>query len=510
MATSTGRPRLIELLGSLSLATDLATGQPMGHAIRTCLLSARIAEELGCGEEKVRHVRHVALLRFLGCTADASESARDVGGDDISFNRAMADVLNGSMSQAAMTMVKSIGVGLPPIQRAVLVAHGLMDTRSTEVGLASHCEVATMLAVRLRLEVPVVEALGHAYERWDGGGFPDKLEGEEVPLEIRICAVARDLDLAAQARENPTELLEARKGKAYDPAVVDAVFALPETRVPEARWEALLETEPDPVQRLDDLDETLEVMADFADLKSPWTRGHSREVALLAESAGKLAGFEDSQTENLRQAALVHDLGRVGVENGIWDKAGELSLDEWEKVRLHTYLTHRVLSRCEALGSLATIAARHHERVDGSGYHSQIDKRTLSQTDLILAAADVYVALTSDRPHRSAYTLDEAEEILLTEVDEQHLDRKAATHVLAAARGESHPPIEEYPSGLTDREVQVLRLIARERTNRQMAEELYISPKTVGRHVENIYAKIGVSTRAGAAVFAMENSLIGG
>ena len=510
MAISTSRPRLIELLGSLSVATDVATGQPMGHAIRTCLLSARIADQLGCDAEQSRHIQQVALLRFLGCTAEVSESARAVGGDEISFNRAMGSAISGSQGEIVKTAMKTIGSGQGALRRAGLIARELMDSNGAKRALTAHCEVAAMLASRLGLDAPVIHALGHAYERWDGAGFPEGLEGEAIPIEVRVSTLARDVDLAVRAGDDLEELLGRRRGKGHDPKIVDVVLGLPTGALPEAEWDALLAMEPMPLRELEDVDEALEVVADFADLKSPWTRGHSRQVADLAAAAGRLAGLGDGNLETLRRAGLLHDVGRVGVENGIWDKPGQLSLDEWEKVRLHPYLTDRILSRCETLRVLGRTASRHHERVDGSGYHGQIEGGALALSDLILGAADVYAALTSDRPHRIAYTPAKAENIMLTEVAARHLDEQAVGHVLAAAKGETSGPIEENPGGLTDREVEVLRLIARERTNRQMADELYISPKTVGRHVENIYTKIGVSTRAGAAIYAMENGLTAG
>lgn len=506
--TLTGRLRLTELLASLSLATDLGTGQPLGHGLRTCLLAVRLAEQLGCDAEGLRSVQQVSLLRFVGCTADASETAQAVGGDEISFNATMAFVLNGASAEPLVPMWRAVGPGEPPGRRLRLLAGMLADRNGPARSMAAHCEVATMLARRLALAERVVHALDHAYERWDGNGLPEGLTEEAVPLEIRICSVARDIDLAVQRGEDPVDLLQRRRGKGYDPRVVDAFARLPDP-LPEASWEALLEQEPGPVAYVDDLDGALTVMADFADLKSPWTRGHSRRVADLAEAAALEGGLGPEEAGDLRRAALVHDLGRVGVENGIWDKPGPLSVDEWEKVRLHPYLTHRVLSRCEALKALGESASRHHERLDASGYHHQAGGDLLSVEDRVLAAADVLEALTSARPHRGAFTLEEALEVMEEECDAGRLDREATACVAVAAGGEMERPAAANPGGLTDREVEVLALIAAGKTNRQMAEELFISPKTVGRHVENIYVKIGVSTRAGAAVYAMEHDLVG-
>jgi len=249
-------------------------------------------------------------------------------------------------------------------------------------------------------------------------------------------------------------------------------------------------------------------MADFVDLKSPWTRGHSRRVAKLAGDAALVAGFGQRVASHLSQAALVHDLGRVGVENGIWDKPATLSTDEWEKVRMHPYLTDRILSRCPAMAGLGEIASSHHERMDGSGYHRHSTADHLSRETRILAAADVFVALGSDRPYRGAFSQGDALAIIRDEVADGRLDREAVSCVVTAAGGAVGDLRSVNPEGLTEREVEVLRLMAGGLTNRQMGDRLFISPKTVGRHVENIYLKIGVSTRAGAAVYAMERRLL--
>ena len=302
-------------------------------------------------------------------------------------------------------------------------------------------------------------------------------------------------------------LLHERRAHASDPGVVDAFSALGGWTA-EADWDAVLEDEPKPEQRATDLDLVLEVMADFADLKSSWTRGHSRRVSRLASSAAEKAGLGIEEVETIRRCGLIHDLGRVGVENGIWDKAGPLSVDEWEKVRLHTYLTERILSRCVALRPLAETASRHHERLDGSGYHRQLTGLQLTSADQILAAADMWDALTTDRPHRVASGIEDAADTMHRATKDGQLNAEAMSHVLAVAGARTVSVSGSRPTGLTDREVEVLRLITKELTNKQMAQELFISPKTVGRHVENIYAKIGVSTRAGAAIYAMEHGLI--
>ncbi len=492
--------RLTELLASASLATDLGTGQPLGHALRTCTIAVALAEDLGCSPEEIRTVHQFALLRFLGCTADSAETAAAVGGNDMAFFGAMAPVVMGSTREMVGRTFRTVGARRLP---GALKGGG--------ASLASHCEVAVMLAARSGLDEPVVDALGHAYERWDGKGFPEGLAGDAVPLAVRIVVVARDVDLAVALGESPGAWTTRRSAKAYDPAVCAAFDRVGVAVLGELgdsdEWEAALACEPAPAAVVGPagLDAVLTAFADFADLKSPWTRGHSRKVAALAEEAGRFAGLDDAAGADLRRAGLVHDLGRVAIENGIWDKPGPLTTAEWERVRLHPYYTERILSRCGPLAAFREAASSHHERLDGSGYHRALAAEAQSRECRLLAAADVFAALTAERPHRPALPEDEAARSLEAQ---SGLDADAVACVLAAAGKRQAPRLERWPAGLTDREVEVLRLIARGRSNRDVAAALVVSPKTVGRHVENLYRKIGVRSRAAAAVFAMEHDLL--
>jgi HD-GYP domain-containing protein (c-di-GMP phosphodiesterase class II) len=509
----TGTLRLAELLASVSLATDLGTGQPLGHALRTCTIATALAGELGCDAEEARTVHQFALLRFLGCTSDAAETAAQVGGDDRAYNAAMAPVFMGSGRQLLGRHVRSVAPGRPALRRAALVARGLADPNGAQRSLATHCEVGAMLARRAGLAAPVVDALAHAYERWDGKGYPEQLSGDAIPLAVRVVVTARDADLAARLGTDPRAWLRERRGRAYDPTVVDAFERVGREALAGLdgadEWELALAAEPSPAATVghDTLDPVLTAFADFADIKSPWIRGHSRTVASLAEAAGSHAGLDETVCGRLRHAGLVHDLGRVAVENGIWDKPGPLTTPEWERVRLHPYYTERILARCGALGSLVQPASSHHERVDGSGYHRSLAADALSPPERILAAADVFAALTAERPHRPALRDDEAAAVLEDEAGAT-LDADSVACVLAAAGRRGAPSRPRRPADLTEREVEVLRLIARGRSNREVAERLVISRKTVGRHVENVYAKIGVSSRAAAALFAMEHGLL--
>lgn len=361
-----------------------------------------------------------------------------------------------------------------------------------------------MLAQRLNMDRGVIAALRHVYERWDGKGYPAGVSGDEIPIEARIVAVAGDADLLDA---DAAETISRRSGKGYDPDVVSAWREVGMNWA-EADWEETMNAEPEPMAYTHDLDSALTVMADFVDLKSTWTRGHSRNVAELAVGAAVAAGLPESDVRDLRRAGWVHDLGRVGVENGIWDKPGLLSSFEWEKVMIHPYLTGRILNRCRALRGLEALATSHHERIDGSGYHHRWTGDQLSPAARILAAADVFDALRSDRPHRAALDWEGAVGAIGEEVETGHLDPEAVAFVISGAGGEIDAFEPPNPGGLTDRELEVLTLIATGLTNRAAGEALFISTKTVGRHVENIYSKIGVSTRAGAAIYAMEHDLL--
>jgi len=507
--------RLAELTMALSLATDLGTGQPLEHGLRTCWLSLKTAESMALDAPTRSCVYYTALLRFVGCTSDATDTAVLSGGDDLAFNAAMAPMLMAQPGEGMRYFVRHVAQELPVHRRIGRVVQALTDPSGSSRSLAQHCEVGARLASRLGLGDSVTRSLAHAYERWDGKGDPAGLAGEEVPVAVRIVTVARDAEIWAHLAGWATaaHVLAGRRGHGYDPAVVDVVRAGGErwlTEMADDGCAAVLAAEPDPVAGIgvDGLDRLLTAVADFTDLKSPWLRGHSTGVADLVATAAQIAGLPDPDVEALRQAALVHDVGRVGVPNGIWDHPGPLTAQQWEHVRLHPYLTERVLRRCSLLAGVADLASRHHERVDGSGYHRRCTARELDLNARLLAAADAYHAMTEDRPYRRALSAPAAAAQLTDGLRAGRFGRTEVDAVLAAAGQADRRARVAHPAGLTDREVQVLRLIARGRANKQVAAALGVSPKTVGRPVEHVYAKAGVTTRAGATLFAMEHGLL--
>jgi HD-GYP domain-containing protein (c-di-GMP phosphodiesterase class II) len=503
--------RLAELVASMSLATDLGLGQPMEHVLRSCVLALRIAEDLELDEAERAVVYYVALLAWLGCHADSHEQSAWFGDDiELRADRHLADELGVGF------MLSHVGRGEPAPRRALRLGSLLASGRHAVVTMeTTHCVLAGVFAMRLGLGVEVRDGLQHVFERWDGKGTPAGIAGEEIALSARIVVVAdivesfRRLGGTAAA----VDLARRRAGGQFDPSLAGHVCenadALLDGLDEATGWDAAIAAEPALAQRLSGarLDSALEAIADFADLKSPYTTGHSRGVAERAAAAALRAGLGEPAAAELRRAGLVHDVGRLGVSNTVWDKRGPLSESEMERVRMHPYLTQRTFSRSPRLAALAELAAAHHERLDGSGYPRGLAGAALSPEARILAAADAYQAMGEPRPHRPARSPEDAAGELRDEVRRGRLDRDAVDAVLGAS-GHRVPRRREGPAGLTRREVEVLVLLARGLSNKEIAAELVVSPKTVGHHIEHIYRKIGSSTRAAASLFAMQQGLL--
>lgn len=514
-ATDRPRIRLAELIAALSLGVDLGFGQPMEHALRQCLIALRIAERQGLDDAQRAAVYYAALLVSVGCHTDAHEQARWFG-DDIGAKSDKYGPHGVSGFRAALSGMRRIGSGQRPLARlrtAVSFAAG--GFRELDGMAEQHAALAQALGGQLGLAAPVVEALGTSYEQWDGHGWPGLLAGEAVPIASRIVQLADFVEVAHREAGPRGALAVAvrRSGSQFDPALVECLRADPDgifaglDAVP--AWDAVIASEPSLAVSLDGdrFDEALASIADFVDLKSPYTLGHARAVGDLAGAAGRHAGLSLKDARTLRQAGLVHDLGRLGVSNAIWDKPGPLSAGETERVRLHPYYSERMLRQSPALAHLGQIAVQHHERMDGSGYPLGLPGSAISIQGRILGAADAYQTLREPRPHRPTFSAAEAAARLRDEVRAGRLDAGAVEAVLLAA-GHRVPRSSDGLAGLTPREVEVLRLIARGLSNREIASALTISPRTAGHHVEHVYEKIGASNRAAASFFAVRHGLI--
>ncbi|MEN3281764.1 MAG: hypothetical protein V7607_2904 [Solirubrobacteraceae bacterium] len=506
--------RLAELVAALSLGIDLGFGQPMEHVLRQCLIALRLAEGSGLDEEQRAVVYYTALLINVGCHSDAHEQAKWFG-DDIALKSIKYDHEPRSLRMAA-TGMRFLGSGHPPLHRFRLgLEFVLFGHREVDDMVAHHAAIARSMAEQLSLPAAVVEAIGAAYERWDGRGWPGELEGDKVPVAARIAQVAEFIEVANRVGgvDAARQLARVRRGGDFDPALADLLEAEADVILAGLDtvgvWDAVIDAEPalGVVVAGDRFDAALLAIANFVDLKSPYFLGHGRAVSELAAEAGARAGLSDADVRLVRRAGLVHGLGRLGVSNAILDKRGPLGAGEWERVRLQPYVTDRMLRQSTALAPVARIAVQHRERSDGSGYPRGLAGAAISREARILAAADAYQAMREPRPHRAERSADEAASQLRADVRAGRHDAEAVETVLGAA-GHRVPRRREGPAGLTPREVEVLRLLARGLSNKEIAERLVISPKTVGNHAEHIYLKINAPTRAAAGLFAMQHGLL--
>ncbi len=506
--------RLAELVAALSLGIDLGFGQPMEHVLRQCIIALRIAELMGLDDETKVAVYYSALLVNVGCHSDAHEQAKWFG-DDIALKSTKYDYEPRS-AREALAMMRMLGAGNPPLHRlrtglefAVSGWHDVDDT------LAQHARLAQQLAEALGLPDQVGRSLASSYERWDGKGWPGEVAGDAVPVASRIAQLAEYVEVAHRTggESAARAIAERRSGTQFDPAIVtslcDNAGQVLGDLGEEGSWKAVIDSEPSLTVVLsgDEVPRALRAIAEFVDLKSPYMLGHSLAVAELAAGAGRRLGLPAVDVETLHRAGLVHEFGRLGVSNSIWDKAGPLGVGDWERVRLHPYYAERMLQQSDALAPLARIVVQQRERLDGSGYPRGLPGTAISPSARVLGAADAYQAMREERPHRRALTPDAAADALRASVAAGHLDADAVDAVLTVA---GHRVVRRRggPAGLTAREVDVLKLLALGLSNKQIAARLVISPKTAGNHIEHIYTKIGARSRASAGLFAMQQGLL--
>jgi HD-GYP domain-containing protein (c-di-GMP phosphodiesterase class II) len=508
------RVRLAELVAALSLGIDLGFGQPMEHVLRQCLIALRLSEGAGLDEQQRVVVYYTALLVNVGCHADAHEQAKWFGDDIASKAIKYEHELRGI--RMAASGLRFLGSGHPPLHRFKLGLEFILSGhREVDGMIEAHAAMARTLGEQLGLPEQVLEALGAAYEFWDGRGWPGKLAGEQVPIASRLAQLSEFAEVAHRVGgvNGVRKLIRKRRGKQFDPTLADLFDAEAEIILAgidsTGTWDAVIDAEPALAITLtgERIDTALRAIANFIDLKSPYFLGHATAVSDLAAASGAALGQNDEDVTVLRRAGLVHDLGRLGISNAIWDKREPLGTGEWERLRFHPYLTERMLKQSPALAPLAAIAVQHRERLDGSGYPRGLSGAAISRSARILGAADAYQAMREPRPHRVALSAEQAAAELRADVTSGRYDAEVVEAVLGAA---GHRVSRRYdgPAGLTVREIEVLRLLARGLSNKQIAQQLVISPKTVATHAEHIYAKINAPSRAAAGLYAMQHGLL--
>jgi HD-GYP domain-containing protein (c-di-GMP phosphodiesterase class II) len=503
--------RLAELVTALSLATDIGAGMPMELMLSACLMSVRLGEALYLSDDDLRVAYYLSLLHHAGCTADSPRAA-ELMGNELGITR---EWFSANPTQP-LQMMNVVWRSVVDQNEPTLARFGLLLRSMSEFPLLiiARCEVAQQLAARLDFDTSVQAGLRQFGERWDGAGFPHKLQGEAILLPLRLAQVAHDAVAIHHffGLEAAIAAMRQRAGVTLDPVIVEAFCAHAATllEMPLSLRDTVLACEPEPHRTLTDaqMESATRALADFADLQTPFSTGHSTAVAALAEQAARQCRLPDPDVTLARRAGYLHDIGRVGVSAGVWGKAGPLSEADWERVRLHPYYAQRILAQPQALAELGIVAGAHHERLDGSGYHRNLPANLLTPIMRLLAAAEAYQAMIERRPYRAALSPEHAANELKREARAGRLDGEMVNAVLAAAGHRTPEVRRQRVADLTEREMEVLRLVACGQTNPEIAQNLTISRKTVSRHLENIYSKLNVSTRAAATYFAMHHYIV--
>ncbi len=507
---------LAELVATLALVSDLGMGRPLERVLRQTVVAMRLAEAAGLDVEVSSTAYYTSLLTWVGCATDTSELAALFGDEAALYADTHDDDLAGLTM--AVFVARHLGRGQSGFGRIGLVGTFLATAgRSVQAVMEAHCQSASQLADDLGLGPGVSQPLLQAFERWDGRGIPGEVGRDRLAPAIRLVHLADTIEAFHHSGGLPAavEVARARRGTQFDPDLVDRFCEDPERIVTGlsdiSAWDEVINLDPALGRRLDDahLDRSLEAFADFADLKSPLRLGNSRAVADLATTAGRILGLPTGDVVMLRRAALVHDVGMIGVSSTVWDATKPWTPSQEEQARTHPYLTERMLARTPLLARLGHLGSLHHERLDGSGYPRGLTAGSLSLPARVLAAADAYQDLLQDRPRRPALIPAEAQRTVRDDVRAGRLDGDAVNAVLEAA-GHRVRRRAELPGGLSPREADVLVQLARGLSNPEIAAALGVSRKTVSSHLEHVYAKLGVRTRTEAALFAMRHGLAGG
>ena len=485
--------------------------------MRSCLVATALARKIGLDEDLVSDTFYTALLLHVGCTGLSHETAAAFGNEHVVLGAvAKTDVADPVDIVRKVVPAATRGLGRVASARMAVysVVRGPAFGRAFDTG---SCEVASETARRIGLGEGVQQALYETAEWWKGGSAPSGLRGEDIALPARIARAAADA-VALHDTEDAEVVADAmrrRGGGTLDPSVAEALAADAEELLAEASVgdprERVLEVEPEPVveREASELREVAAAFGDLADLKVPFTHGHSADVARLATEAAKRLRLDSATVASLEVGAFLHEVGRAAISNVVWEKPGPLTRAEWEQVRMHPYHSERILATSRSLEPMSSIAGMHRERLDGSGYHRGCGARELPPAVRILAATDEFQAMTQERPHRAPLTPEQAADELTRGARDGRLDAESVGAVLdVAGQGRRRRRADLRPAGLSEREVEVVRLVAQGCSNPEVASRLFISRRTAEHHVQHIYAKVGVSSRPALALYAMEHELL--
>jgi HD-GYP domain-containing protein (c-di-GMP phosphodiesterase class II) len=419
---------LSQTISALSFALDITEGQPMGHAVRSCLIGMRIAEEIGFPVAQRRALYYALLLKDAGCSSNAAKIASLFKADDHVLKHDVKTIDWTSKGQSLIYVACHAAPNGSLLDKAkqILVLLRAGDKGARQL-VETRCERGANIVRMLDFPEESSQAILALDEHWDGRGHPLGARGEEIPLSGRIMGLAQTVEVffCTSGVSGVYEMIFRRRGTWFDPDLVDAMVSF---RNDTAFWERLgaddvqdqvTQLEPDEqTLRLDDarLDRVAQAFAYIIDAKSPWTYNHSTGVAEIAFGIGIRLGLPATTLRDLKRAALLHDVGKLGVSSLILDKPGKLTDDEYAQMRRHSGYTQEILGRVEALRHVSELACSHHERLDGMGYHRRLNAEDLSIAARVLPAADIYQALSADRPYRAGMPPDQALGIMRKDV----------------------------------------------------------------------------------------------